>query len=734
MPSTAAAIRDRITALISAILPTADERTPFRAHRNEGRADFTAWAEANAAGAHRRFQVRDDGLEEPPEVTNTDVDMRHVTFVVRIAYPQTGRWGKDGALDRDDVIAQDWRKINRSIGIYGRANFTGSYDCTPLGADREMELGDAVDFLIVRARFSFYYSVYTAPVAGFTYSVSDYDAAFTDTSTDADGSTVSWSWNFGDSETSTARNPSHTYASAGTYTVTLTVTDDQGVQSTALQSVEVVGVVDGVDLFFGESNMNGYGDTDNADSGLSIATNYSSVDFAGKSASGTLDPMVWTDTALGDLRPRGAGGAPNMGPELSFGRYMDLYGGDAGTTRIAKVGVNGSPLAGTQGWLPSATFPVTGGNIYTQAVAFAQSVIAATGKPARSIVWTQGVNDGDTAPHASAYAANLATFMAAIRSVFGPIPLIFNKAHVDTDAATCPQLATVRAQQVAYAASDSNSVLVSADHIPLGTDNIHWDANGQISLGNALGKALADKLRPTRTDNQGSGAVPWVQAIHEPGIFSLGAPKPRAPDSRAGDLQILIITANDDATAAPAPSTLNGFVSLGSTQLTSTFAGISINVRLYTRAVTQVDLDANGGRLPDAVLSDNNDENVGRIITLRGPSPLTAANIELVKTQVNNSADTSFTVAGDNTLGANRLLLAIEASFAGGFPVSIGSWACTGATGVAEVQDSLYVSTNKTHIGIAKATVAAAGAFGPFTATFTASYAVWAGVVLVVKP
>lgn len=493
-------------------------------------------------------------------------------------------------------------------------------------------------------------------------------------------------------------------------------------------------VVDGVDLFFGESNMNGYGDTDNADTGLAIATSYANVDFAGKSASGTVDPMVWTDTSLGDLRPRGAGGSPNMGPELSFGRYMDLYGGDAGATRIAKVGINGSPLNGTQGWLPSATFPTTNGNIYTQAVAFAQSVIAATGKPARSIVWVQGVNDGDTAPHASAYAANLTTFMAAIRSVFGPIPLIFNKAHVNTDAVTCPHLATLRAQQVAYAASDPNSVLVDVDYIPLGTDNIHWDANGQISLGNALGKALADRLRPSRNDSQASTAAPWVQAIHEPGIFSTGIPAPRAPHARAGDLQVLIITTNDAAVAAPAPSTLNGFISLAGSQLSSTFTGVGINTRLYTRAVTQVDLDANGGRLLDPVLSDNNAENVGRIISLRGPSPLTAANIELVKTQVNNAADLAFTVTGDTTLGANRLLLAIEASYAGGFPVSIGSWACTGATGVAEVQDSLYVSTNKTHIGIAQATVAAAGAFGPFTATFTASYAVWAGTILVIKP
>lgn len=159
MPTTAAAIRDRITQLIAAQAPTTDQRSPFRAFRNEGTADFASWAEANAAGCLRRFQVRDDGTEEPPEVSNADTDMRHITYVVRIAYPQTGRFGKDQALDRDDVIDEDWGKIERILGIYARANYGDDADCTPLGATRETEIGQSVDFLVVRARFSYYRAV-----------------------------------------------------------------------------------------------------------------------------------------------------------------------------------------------------------------------------------------------------------------------------------------------------------------------------------------------------------------------------------------------------------------------------------------------------------------------------------------------------------------------------------------------------------------------------------------------
>ena len=66
------------------------------------------------------------------------------------------------------------------------------------------------------------------PTANFTYSCTDLDCGFTDTSGDSDGSVVSWDWDFGDGNTSTSQNPNHSYASAGSYTVSLTVTDNEG--------------------------------------------------------------------------------------------------------------------------------------------------------------------------------------------------------------------------------------------------------------------------------------------------------------------------------------------------------------------------------------------------------------------------------------------------------------------------------------------------------------------------
>jgi PKD repeat protein/uncharacterized protein YjiK len=78
------------------------------------------------------------------------------------------------------------------------------------------------------------------PTASFTFTTTDLQAFFTDTSTDPDGTVVSWSWDFGDGTgTSVLKNPSYTYASAGTYPVSLTVTDNEGAANTTTQNVSV---------------------------------------------------------------------------------------------------------------------------------------------------------------------------------------------------------------------------------------------------------------------------------------------------------------------------------------------------------------------------------------------------------------------------------------------------------------------------------------------------------------
>ena len=157
--ATVAAIRDQHYALVEALTPTSLSGDKFRRFRNEGEADFPAAMEANPAGCFRRLQVRQVGTDEMPEVSNTTEERVRVQLETRIAYPQTERFGGANAMDRDDVINEDWKLVNRAIGIYGRGNFSGTNDCTPLGATMEMERSDGVDYMVVTSEYEYVRSV-----------------------------------------------------------------------------------------------------------------------------------------------------------------------------------------------------------------------------------------------------------------------------------------------------------------------------------------------------------------------------------------------------------------------------------------------------------------------------------------------------------------------------------------------------------------------------------------------
>lgn len=156
MTATAEAIRDRCIALIEAIAPTLFTKDAFRRYRNEGKGDFAAWASANAAACRRRFQARDVGDDQTPPVSNLVAEERFLDLQIMVAYPQDSRAGRDNALDRDDVIVGDWKKIDFAIGVYGAGNFSGVNNCTPLGASKTVDRVGDVDFLIIKARYQYW--------------------------------------------------------------------------------------------------------------------------------------------------------------------------------------------------------------------------------------------------------------------------------------------------------------------------------------------------------------------------------------------------------------------------------------------------------------------------------------------------------------------------------------------------------------------------------------------------
>ncbi len=160
--ATAESIRDRIRSLLESISP-ASLTTKLISARNEEAANFEEWCEKNPAAAFRRFQVREIGEDEPPLVSHFTVETVRVRYRIAVAYPQTHRYGPQNAMDRDDVMNQDWTKIKNAItgtGASARGNFAsvtdGQYDCTPLAqSTKTREAGGKIDYLVILVDFEY---------------------------------------------------------------------------------------------------------------------------------------------------------------------------------------------------------------------------------------------------------------------------------------------------------------------------------------------------------------------------------------------------------------------------------------------------------------------------------------------------------------------------------------------------------------------------------------------------
>lgn len=155
--ATLEAIRDQALTKIEALTPTTLPADRFRRHRAERDGRLEDWAEAHITACLRRVSAREIGPEEGPLVSDFQSETVRTVVEVRIAYPQTHRYGKDNARDRDDVIREDWKKIKYAIsgdGGAAKGNFTtataDSYDCTPLVATMEFDRAQGVDYLVCR--------------------------------------------------------------------------------------------------------------------------------------------------------------------------------------------------------------------------------------------------------------------------------------------------------------------------------------------------------------------------------------------------------------------------------------------------------------------------------------------------------------------------------------------------------------------------------------------------------
>lgn len=253
------------------------------------------------------------------------------------------------------------------------------------------------------------------------------------------------------------------------------------------------------DVYFlaGQSNASGRGDAAQIPAGSPFAAPQTDVQFYWHKTLSSTNGNLTQDTFI-PLEAGSGHGFNNpgshpveFGPELSMGRTLaDLF--PTRNTLIIKYGHGGSNLH-TQ-W-------AAGGDRYNS---FISTVNAALGDitaagatyQLKGTVWVQGEADAGNATNAGNYQANLTDLISRIRNdVFAgeAAPFVISRLSDNQYSSVTGNVGTVRTAQQQTAASLVNVEWVDADDASFSTYSngiIHFDANGVINLGNALGQEM----------------------------------------------------------------------------------------------------------------------------------------------------------------------------------------------------------------------------------------------------
>ena len=147
------AIRALQKTAIEALTPATRSGVKFLIARDEQ--DFREWAKNNKSAAFRRFSLSNNFGYQPPEVDSVDVVYQRMTEEVVIAYPALGL--PENRRDRQDVMDEDWRQIDRTIGPYGQnlGNWAdGQSYCSMTGVETVEDEG--VFFTVLTYEVGFY--------------------------------------------------------------------------------------------------------------------------------------------------------------------------------------------------------------------------------------------------------------------------------------------------------------------------------------------------------------------------------------------------------------------------------------------------------------------------------------------------------------------------------------------------------------------------------------------------
>lgn len=209
------------------------------------------------------------------------------------------------------------------------------------------------------------------------------------------------------------------------------------------------------------------------------------------------DVSFYVGGALTTLRPLTSGGT-QFGPEITLGRKLaDLYASETGTrVALVKYAVGGSNLYSQ--WKAGGDATITGdGPLYVNFQNTVNSGLAALrlAYPEASVaieamVWFQGESDAvvvDGTNYADQYQVNLTRFIADVRATFPEnMPFVIGRLSLKQTALDANYRNTIRAAQNAIAAADPRVGIIDTDTFGMKSDNLHFDAAGQQSIGSAF--------------------------------------------------------------------------------------------------------------------------------------------------------------------------------------------------------------------------------------------------------
>ncbi len=222
------------------------------------------------AGAEEDTVSISIGTQEPPLcgafVSPTTAAIgQDITFVdtsTPESTRQTSRWSfGDGNSRNGLVVSHSYDDAGTFVVVHTITDTQGLSDtCTPIVITVQPGTPPVCSFVFAPAN----------PAAGEAVS-------FADTSSDPDGVIEQSIWDFGDTETATGRTTTHTYDTAGSFVVRHTVTDNQGLSSGCVQTINVSSGAPTCNFTFTPSgaltiNFDASSSTDNDEGGQRIVT------------------------------------------------------------------------------------------------------------------------------------------------------------------------------------------------------------------------------------------------------------------------------------------------------------------------------------------------------------------------------------------------------------------------------------------------------------------------------